>query len=40
VCSGDGIGLRKSTKGEWIALILTAVWAAVIAGIVYKAYYP
>ena len=41
VCSRNGIvDMRKSTKGEWVALILTAIWAAAIVGIVYKAYYP
>ena len=36
---GNGINMRKSTKGEWIAFILTAIWAAVIVGIIYKSYY-
>lgn len=32
--------MKKSTKGEWVALLLTAIWGAIIVAIVYKSYYP
>jgi hypothetical protein len=32
--------MRKSTKGEWIALVLTAIWAAIIVIMVYRTYNP
>jgi hypothetical protein len=38
--SWNKAAMRKSTKGEWIALALTAVWAIVVVVTVYKAYNP
>jgi hypothetical protein len=32
--------MRLGSKWDWAATIATAIWAAVIVGIVYKAYYP
>jgi hypothetical protein len=38
--SWNKAAIRKSTKGEWIALALTAVWAIIVVVSVYKAYNP